>query len=398
MLRELMIKVYLILFRFFFNLFNSKELQDKTVFVASFGANIKATMEELERQKADHHIVILKSKNCKAVFDSRPNRTILEFESGSISQFLKSIYHLATAKHIFIDNYYGFLAVTDFREEVKCVQLWHAAGAIKQFGLQDLTNKNRTEEALRRFQRVYNRFDHVVVGSDQMIQIFKESFGLPEERFLRTGIPRTDFFFDDLEKARVVKKIQADFPIIKEKKVILYAPTYRDDELSSTKLQLNFDMMYKHLKHEYVLFLRLHPAVNSQFENKYPGFIYNVSSYQNINHLLLVTDVLISDYSSIPFEFSLLNRPMIFYAYDLDEYAEKRGLWKDYEERVPGPVVYSTDELINVIEQRAFQLEKVRPFAEEWNKYSQGNSSENLVKALYAEPVIEEKQKIREHV
>lgn len=165
-------------------------------------------------------------------------------------------------------------------------------------------------------------------------------------------------------------------------------------------LKINLDKMYQHFKHDYILFLRLHPAVNHSFENKYPGFIYNVSNYADINHLLIGTDILITDYSSIPFEFSLLNRPMIFYAYDFDDYMEKRGLWKDYYTRVPGPVVETTDEIIEVIKEKSFQLERVKPFAEEWNKYSHGESSAQLIQTIYEiEVEVEvETEKIREHV
>src|SRR5699024_12296759 len=109
-------------------------------------------------------------------------------------QFIRSIHHLATWSHIFIDNYDGFLAASDFKDEVTCIQLWHAAGSIKQFGLQDLTNSDRSKTALRRFQKVYNRVDYVVVGSKQMEKVIKERFGLPEERFIYTGIQRTDVF------------------------------------------------------------------------------------------------------------------------------------------------------------------------------------------------------------
>src|SRR5699024_5554544 len=102
-----------------------------------------------------------------------------------------------------------------------------------------------------------------------------------------------------------------DLPCIKDKKIILYAPTYRDDELHVTDLALDLEKMYREFKRGYVLFLRLHPAVNETFENKYPGFVFNVSSYHDINHLLVVTDILVTDYSSIPFEYSLLNKPMV---------------------------------------------------------------------------------------
>src|SRR5699024_11924585 len=91
------------------------------------------------------------------------------------------------------------------------------------------------------------------------------------------------------------------------------------------------------------------PAVDGKFNNKYPGFIYNVSNYPWINELLVGSDVLITDYSSIPFEYSLLQKPMIFYAYDYDEYALKRGIGDNYTERVPGPVVYNTNQLIETI-------------------------------------------------
>src|SRR5690625_3520459 len=112
-----------------------------------------------------------------------------------------------------------------------------------------------------------------------MISIFKDSFGLPENRYIRTGIPRTDFFYDEIRKSKAIDRLQSDFPKINGKKVIMYAPTYRDGEFNSVNLQIDLEQMYEHFKHDYVLFLRLHPTVNSKFRNKYPDFIYNVSNY-----------------------------------------------------------------------------------------------------------------------
>src|SRR5699024_12558819 len=100
---------------------------------------------------------------------------------------------------------------------------------------------------------------------------------------------------------------------------LFYAPTYRDNELDIGELKLDIEKMYQAFKHDYVLLLRLHPAINGEFQNKYPGFVINVSGNYNINHLLVITDILITDYSSIPFEFSLLNKPMVFFAYDLED-------------------------------------------------------------------------------
>lgn len=394
MRREFFVAIYLFVFKFLFNFFKKRPLEDKTVFVASFGGNINATINALDDSIEDHQIVILADKNYQANAMDRSNQVILSFKPSSLRDFVTSIYHLATARHVFVDNYYGFLAVADFKPEVKCVQLWHAAGAIKQFGLEDLSIRNRTNKALQRFHAVYNRFDYITVGSDHMIDIFKDSFAVPESRFLKSGIPRTDFFFDTIKKQQAMETIQHDFPIVKDKKVILYAPTYRDDELDATKLQMDLDAMYQNLKHNYILFLRLHPAVNDAFENKYPGFIFNVTTHPDINELLVGTDILITDYSSIPFEFSLLERPMIFYAYDYEEYRDNRGVWDDYYTRVPGPVVETTAEIIKVIQNKTFELERVQSFAKEWNKYSNGRSSEIVVRVVYEL----EEQKLRELV
>ena len=389
MAREFAITVYLAFFKILFCSFKKKPLEKKTTFVTSFGNNTKMTIKELERLVPDAEVVVLRAPGCRMNFTGK-NRTVLDMQVRNLPQFIRSIYHLATSSHIFIDNYYGFLAASDFRDEVTCIQLWHAAGAIKQFGLQDLTNSDRSKRALRRFQKVYNRFDYVVVGSKQMEKVFKESFGLPEERFLYTGIPRTDFFFDNklINKAR--QRLLDNFPIIKDKKMLLYAPTYRDGSLDTAELHMDLDKMYDQFKYEFVIFLRLHPAVDGKFNNKYPGFIYNVSNYPWINDLLVGSDVLITDYSSIPFEYSLLQKPMIFYAYDYDEYALKRGIWDDYTERVPGPVVYNTNQLIETICDENFMLDKVQSFSDDWNAYSKGDAAKQVIESLYeTETVVE---------
>lgn len=328
--------------------------------------------------------------------DLNKRRITLDFVAKKPFGYIRGIYHLATSKHVIVDNYYGFLAAANFAESVQCSQLWHANGAIKQFGLEDKTVGQRSNRALDRFQRVYDRFDYVTVGSEKMKEIFKSSFGLPEERFIRSGVPRTDFFFDEAKQKRATKQLVLDFPILQQKKMILYAPTYRDGAFSQDQFQLDIAQMHEHLADEYVLFLRLHPAVTGQFENPFPNFAYDVSAHPNINHLLVGTAILITDYSSIPFEFALLNRPMIFYAYDYDAYASKRGVWNNYVARVPGRVTDSTTGIIETIKQADFALEKVKPFADEWNLYSKGTSSKSVVQTLYHDELFASEKEIRE--
>ncbi|MCP8617479.1 CDP-glycerol glycerophosphotransferase family protein [Salirhabdus salicampi] len=332
-----------------------------------------------------HQLIILKTKSCRRDFQElHPSMTkTIMFTPGKIKSFITGIYHLATSKVVFIDNYYGFLAAIDFKEGVKCIQLWHAAGAIKRFGLQDPSIHNRSSKAMQRFQDVYKRFDYVIVGSEKMASIFKESFGLHEQNMLRTGIPRTDFFFDEVQHHTIITQLQDTYPIIKEKQVILYAPTFRDGQLNHYELALNIEDMYKALGENYVLFLRLHPAVKTRLGNQYPNFVQDVSSYPNINHLLLITDLLITDYSSIPFEFALLQKPMVFYTYDVEKYKVERGFWGDFQEQLPGPIALTTNQVIQYIQTNSFDLQEVEKFSAAWNEYSYGQSSRNVIDVIY---------------
>lgn len=383
MAREIAITFYLFVFRLLFLAFKRFPQKEKTTFVASFGDNILYTLKEVEKQTRSR-IVILKTSQCKVDFaDDNRRRIIRKFEVIHLLDWIRSIYHLATSKTIFVDNYFGFLAATKFNSNVRCIQLWHAAGAIKRFGLCDPSIQSRPPRAIARFRTVYHRFNYIVVGSEQMATIFKKSFAVSDNHILRTGIPRTDFFFDKKAMRFAKESLLEHFPVLQKKKMLLYAPTFRKHLLESAEIKLDIEKLEAALSSEYVLFLRLHPAVQSNFASSTTDFVYNVSEHWNVNELLLATDILITDYSSIPFEFSLLQKPMIFFAYDVEKYATESGFWEKYESLVPGPVVQQTDEVIEVIRQNQFDMEQVHVFSEQWNQYSDGNSSKRIVNKLY---------------
>lgn len=376
MARELAISTYLFIFRMLFNLFKLVPQKKKTVCVASFGDNIFYTVRTLHNV-SDQNIVILKELSCKYPFDPAVG-SVIPFSLKHPFAYMQSIYHLATAKTILIDNYFGFLAVTNFRAGTICIQLWHAVGAIKQFGLLDPTNENRSPKALKRFQQVYDRFHYVVTGSEKMAAIFRKSFGLNSDRILRTGVPRSDFFFDEQKKKEISRNAKINFPGLRDKKIILYAPTYRRKQLANNLTALDIKQLYNELSDEYVLFIKPHPAESHSLDDAYSNFVYDVSHYKDTNALLLIADMLITDYSSIPFEFALLEKPMIFFAHDMAAYKKTSGLIDDYVNIMPGPVVASTSEIIEAVKKKAFDRKKVKLFALDWNEYSKGNSSMNV--------------------
>lgn len=379
MVRELLIEMYLLFVKILFSIFKILPIQDKVTFVASFKGNNIAIYNEMQRLNFSSKLVFLCKKSCYRSLKNSVDEKVYQIESKNILHEIIGIYHIATSRKIIVDNYYGFLAAVSFKKNVECIQIWHAAGAIKTFGLKDHTIEKRTKRAKERFKKVYKNFHKVVVGSDEFAKIFMEAFDLSEENMLPIGIPRTDFFYDHEKHEEIKEKFFRKYPALIGKKIILYAPTYRDYE-EEQELHLNIDLLYEHLKEEYALLIRFHPSVTIHFENeKYKDFVFDFSYYHDINELLIVADYLISDYSSVPFEFSILEKPMIFYPYDLQKYEKERGIWRKYEEMVPGPIVMSTEEIIHVIKNHDFDLDKIKEFAKLWNTYSKGRSCQAFV-------------------
>ncbi len=381
MLRELAVSLYLFMFTTFFKLSKLFPLQNKVTFVVSFSENNKSVYKEMLRQEFSCRTLFLTTEKMYPLFSKYKDATTLLFELKKPFDFLRSIFHLATSKVIVVDNYYGFLSKSAFKPSVECIQLWHANGAIKKFGLEDPSIETRNKRAMARFKSVYNRFDKVVVGSEAMADVFKQAFGTSDGKILRSGMPRTDVFFDRSAKAKAETKLLRQFPVLKVKKVILYAPTYRENQLLDAELRIDLKSLAAQFADEYVLLLKIHPAVKNKIKipSELSHFVYDFSSYHQLNDLLFVTDILITDYSSIPFEYCLLNRPIIFFLYDLEEYEKERGIWDDYLTFLPGPIAYSSEEVTTIIKNDQFDLGRIRSFSDKWNQYSHGESSKNIV-------------------
>ncbi|MGM7681894.1 CDP-glycerol glycerophosphotransferase family protein [Cytobacillus sp. Hm23] len=385
MVKELLISSYLLIFKLVFNLCKQFKLKKKLTFVLSYEENAHFLYKKLIKQSMSIDIIILCKTSTKTdlqhIFQEAK---IYTFESKNIIHWLLSIYHLATSKIIIIDNYFAFLSAITFKKNVECIQIWHAAGALKTFGLQDKSVRKRRNKAQRRFRKVYKQFHKVVVGSEEMAHIFMESFHIPANHILPTGIPRTDLFYDEQLTSQIKGKLYSRFPLLKHKQIILYAPTFRHGQLNNYNIKLDLDKLYEKLQGDYILILKLHPMVkvNVDYERTYKGFIVDLSSYKNTNELLMITDYLITDYSSIPFEYAILQKPMIFFPYDLKIYQQEQGVIQDYETTVPGPIANDTEEIIEFILTHPFNYKLILQFYNRWNEHSKGNSSNRLVQYI----------------
>ncbi|MBZ5517526.1 CDP-glycerol glycerophosphotransferase family protein [Bacillus sp. KS1] len=284
---------------------------------------------------------------------------------------LKAVLILFKSKVVITDNYFLMTSVLNRRPQTTCIQVWHANGSLKKFGLEDVTNQNRPASDISRFKKVYRSFDFVTVGSDAMADVFKKSFGIRDGQLLKTGVPLTDVYYEEHKP-----ELKHKWP----KKTILYAPTFRDYDMQSFRLPFTEEQLTNALNGEYVLLVKLHPAVLHQISASFESELIKNVSDMRLHDLLKAADILITDYSSVPFEFALLNKPIFFFTYDLEEYDQKRGLIDNYTSVIPGKACHDSEALLEEMTKKPFRAEEMKRFSDKWNMYSDGNSSEALLK------------------
>ncbi|HBM3670123.1 TPA: CDP-glycerol glycerophosphotransferase family protein [Listeria innocua] len=328
--------------------------------------SFKAVYDEIILQKPDYKVV---------GYLKQPQRTILEL--------LKMYKDIATAEYIFLDDYYRQIYGLTLRKDSEVIQLWHAAGAFKKFGFSSIGYADSNTESFER--DAHKNYSKVVVSSSEIVPFYAEAFDVDEKNVLPLGVPRTDRFFNEEYKAYIKNVFEGKYPALKNKKVITYAPTFRGGpgERQQFVMNLNIRRLAEQLGDEYVLVLKMHPSVvrgvGIPFDLQ--EFAFNMSN-EDINDVLINTDILITDYSSVVFDFSIMEKPVLFYAYDLEGYLGERNFYYNYEEFVPGPIVRTNEEVIGAIKANDFDLEKVRVFKERFFDDLDGNSAERIVKEL----------------
>ena len=293
---------------------------------------------------------------------------------------------MATAKGIFYCEGSRLVSCIQPRKETVIIQTWHGCGAFKKFGMStsELLFGGNLREHLK--YPYYKNPDCVTVSSPEVIWAYEEAMGFEKGSsvVLPLGVSRTDCFFqqDYLEQAK--RHVQELLPEIGNKKIILYAPTFRNSVGSASAPDaLDIGMLAEALAGEYVLLIKQHPLVKHrpEIETKLRSFAIDVSDRMGIEELLCVSSICISDYSSLVFEYSLLERPMIFFAYDLEDYNDWRGFYYDYEELTPGPVVRTTEEILAYIQnlEERFDPKQVRDFREKFMSSCDGHSTQRII-------------------
>ena len=219
MIKETAIAVYLTVLGILFKIFSKLPLKEKTVMLSSFGDNMTYLIDDIKKE-SNEQIFVLKEARCKADFTDLPKDQLINFSPKNIAGLISGMYHLATSKYVFVDNYHVVLAACHFKPDVQCTQLWHANGAVKYFGYRDKTITKRPKSAHSRFKQVYSMFHNIVVSSDEMAYIFSEAFGASSSQILKTGMPRTDYFYNEAAMQNDQADLYKKMPQLTNKKVL----------------------------------------------------------------------------------------------------------------------------------------------------------------------------------
>lgn len=275
------------------------------------------------------------------------------------------------------------------RKGVTYIQTWHGT-PLKKLALDmddvSMAGEKDIETYKYNFAKNAATWDYLISQNKFSTQVFRQAFAYYKP-MLEIGYPRNDVLFHkNNEKDITDLKKQLGLPL--DKKIILYAPTWRDDEFYGQgkykfTSKLDFDQARKELQDEYVFIVKYHYLVQDHIDwSRYQGFIYNYDKTYDISLLYLVSDLLITDYSSVMFDYSLLRRPILFYTYDLDKYRNQlRGFYFDLTKEAPGPMVTTTAELIdNIKHYRAEDYkEAYDAFHQKYNHADDGTASKQVV-------------------
>lgn len=245
-----------------------------------------------------------------------------------------------------------------------------------------------TEDYKENFLRESSRWDYLISPNRYSSEIFTRAFDFKKE-LIESGYPRNDYLYKN-NTPEAIKALKKSLNIPLDKKVILYAPTWRDNEFHEKgkykfNLKLDLDKMQETLAGNYIILLRMHYLIADNIDIKaYSDFAYDVSDHTDISELYLISDMLITDYSSVFFDYANLKRPMIFYVYDIENYRDVlRGFYFDFEKHAPGPLVKTTEEVIHHIQSPREINTDLERFHDKFCYLESGESSKRVVEKVF---------------
>lgn len=376
-MRKRLITSYLFAFRCFYMLFSILPLQDTSVFWVTYGDNVKPINDRLKRIRRGHKRVLIHDQKYVKDVESWHVEQSIRY---SVIHCILLAYYLATSKYVFLDNYVSELSVSKIRRGTKRVQLWHAAGTLKEFALMTPQTYAATRSTIKRFKKTYLNYGDFIVPGEGCAESFGRAMSLPRERFITLGIPRTDYWFENNEGLKEQLRRTLD---VKKERVLLYAPTYREYDWNVSETLQQMQQLHGL---GWKVLVKLHPTVQQHLPLNEVQGITIVDDTYTVNDYLLITDVLITDYSSIPYESCLLSIPTFLYTPDYERYNETQGVIPNYPGLLPVTNSSSFEDVLNWIksnERIRGSKEAMQSFQNIWYEEKAGQAVERIIRHYY---------------
>ena len=330
--------------------------------------NLKSIDDRMKERQLDqaYHV----SYSCRNAVGKRSSKW----------SWIRLVTRLARQDVVFIDDYAPVLNNLNLDHKTKLIQVWHAGEGFKAVGFARFGKEGTPFPTVN----CHRRYTHVLTGSKRLVRIFAEAFGIEEEVFYPVGMPRLDGFMDPTHINEFKNTFYNENPQLKDKKIILFAPTFRGKGQKSAHYdysKIDLTRLYDFCGEDQVLLIKMHPFVTKLIEipEEYQDRIIEISYMPNILDMYYITDLLITDYSSNFYEYAILKRPVLFYTYDRVKYELTRGVHTSIKENAPGKVCDTFDELMEALYHEDYEFDKMLSFAEDNFSDYDGHASDRVI-------------------
>ena len=232
------------------------------------------------------------------------------------------------------------------------------------------------------------RYNYMISPNRFCTEVFQSAFRIQRERLIETGYPRNDFICNTTKEE--MERMKEKYQLPKDKKVVLYAPTWRDNSYVASgytfELKADFHKWKEILGEEYIVVFKPHYLIINTYEkdSSLQGFLYSIPAEADIRELYVISDMLITDYSSVFFDYAILKRPIYFYMYDIEEYAnDLRGFYLDIHKDLPGDIYTNEDELLAAVKQDAYDETAYQAFYERFCSCEDGKAAKRVIDIVF---------------
>lgn len=358
----ILLKIVILMLNFLYFFIKLLPTRNKITMISRQSDNITLDFKLLKKEidKEQKYKVVILTKKLKP---GLKNKIIYVFH------IFRQMYHIATSKVVFLDSYCIPISLLKHKKKLVVIQMWHAMGSLKKFGYSVMDTETSTsafgkkmtikqKRNISKIMRMHKGYDYIFSSSSLSAPYFAEAFGYDMKQMVIMPLPIVDLLTSKSYKDKINKDIKNTYPKLRKRKNIVFVPTFRPEEKEEKIQELIDSVNYN----KYNLIIKTHPLTKLKKHDERVIWDDKFAS----SDMLLIADYIITDYSAIVYEASLVNKPLYFYTYDYDEYIKKRNFYTDFKSELPGKISSSAKQIITYIENNEYDINAIKKFADKY--------------------------------